>query len=204
MVLAMFQLYSELALFLSAGRSVAGCCGSTEFAIGAPRRSWREIFCGKRGTGTKREETSKKDGNLWKQTAMGPEPPNLVKRLNFCPKNGEHPRKTLDDADIVRDGSLHSSGGHFQSSLAELRARASHFPLEELRPRGQARADDACRHGVPAPLLSARAPQRVRTHPPLRLLGESLACLSLGTVPATAGFRLPCIRRNRGLSKPLR
>jgi hypothetical protein len=95
MGLAMFQLYSELALFLSAGRSVAGCCGSTEFGIDAPRRSWREIFYGKRGTGTEREETGKKerDGSLWKQTATGPEPPNLVKRLSFYPKNGEHPRK---------------------------------------------------------------------------------------------------------------
>jgi hypothetical protein len=46
---------------LSAGRSVAGCCGSTEFGIVAPKRSWREIFCGKRGTGTKREEMGKKE-----------------------------------------------------------------------------------------------------------------------------------------------
>jgi hypothetical protein len=57
----MLQLYGELALFLSAGRSVAGCCGSTEFGIVAPKRSWREIFCGKRGTGTKREEMGKKE-----------------------------------------------------------------------------------------------------------------------------------------------
>jgi len=76
----MFRLSSELALFLSAGRSVAGCCGSTEFGIGAPRRSWCEIFCGKRATGTKREETGKKERNasLRKQTATGPRAgPNL-------------------------------------------------------------------------------------------------------------------------------
>ena len=59
--------------------------------------------------------------------------------------------------------------------------------------------DDACRHRVLAPLLSPRAPQRVRTHPSLRISREPLACLSLGAVPATVRLRLPYARRNRGL-----
>src|SRR5208283_1234227 len=82
--------------------------------------------------------------------------------------------------------------------------KTRHLPLEELRPRGQARADDACCHRVLAPLLFARAPQRVRAHPSLRVSGEPLACLALGAVPATARVQLPYARRNRGLPNFLR
>src|SRR5487761_1023358 len=36
-----------------------GCCGSTELGIVVPRALWREIFCRKRGTGTKKEKREK-------------------------------------------------------------------------------------------------------------------------------------------------
>src|SRR5271170_6423022 len=81
---------------------------------------------------------------------------------------------------------LHPSRGHFQSSLVGLRPGARHLSLEGLRPRRQARQDDTCRHRVLAALLSARAPQRLRSHPPLRIPCQSLARLSLGPIPTTA------------------
>jgi hypothetical protein len=40
-------------------------------------------------------------------------------------------------------------------------------------------------HGVLAALLSARAPQRIRAHPSLRLSRQSLSRFPLGTVPTT-------------------
>jgi hypothetical protein len=99
---------------------------------------------------------------------------------------------------------LHPSGGHFQSSLVGLRARARHLPLEGLRPRWQARPDDPCRHGVLTALLSARAPQRVRTHPSLRIPRESLTRFSLGAVPTTSELHFPWVRRNWNLPNSLR
>jgi len=41
-------------------------------------------------------------------------------------------------------------------------------------------------HGVLTSLLSARAPQRVRTHPSLRIPRQSLSRFPPGTIPATA------------------
>jgi hypothetical protein len=66
-----------------------------------------------------------------------------------------------------------------QSSTAGFRTRARHFSLEELCPRRQTRPDDPRRHGILTALLSARAPQRIRAHPPLRVSGESRALLIL-------------------------
>jgi hypothetical protein len=117
---------------------------------------------------------------------------------------GNTQEKTLDDADIVRDGPLHLPRSHFQSSLVGLRARARQLPLEGLRPRWQARPDDPCRHGVLTALLSARAPQRVRTHPSLRISRESLARFSLGPVPTTSELHFPWVRRNGNLPNSLR
>ncbi len=51
----------------------------------------------------------------------------------------------------------HASRGYFQSSPVGLRPGARNLPLEGLRPRRQARSDDAGCHRVLAPLLSARA-----------------------------------------------
>jgi hypothetical protein len=76
------------------------------------------------------------------------------------------------------------------------RARARHLPLEGLRPRWQARPDDPCRHGVLTALLSARAPQRVRTHPSVRIPRESLTGFSLGAVPTTSELHFPWVRRS--------
>ena len=76
--------------------------------------------------------------------------------------------------------------------------------MEGLRPRWQARPDDRCRHGVLTALLSARAPQRVRTHPSLRISRESLARFSLGAVPTTSELHFPWVRRNRNLPNSLR
>src|SRR6266404_5418177 len=84
-------------------------------------------------------------------------------------------RPRYPSAGVALSGPLHPPCGHFQSSLAGLRARARHFPLEELRPRRQARPDDPSRHGILTALLSARAPQGIRAHPSLRVSGESLA-----------------------------
>src|SRR5260221_2620773 len=78
-------------------------------------------------------------------------------------------------AGVALSGALHPSRGHFKPSLAGLRTRARHFPLEELRPRWKARPDGPCRHGVLTTLLSARAPQRVLAHPSLQVSRESLA-----------------------------
>jgi hypothetical protein len=50
-----------------------GCYGSIESRIVAPRRFWRELFCGKRGIGTKKEKSGKKERNgrdLWKLTPL--------------------------------------------------------------------------------------------------------------------------------------
>ena len=59
--------------------------------------------------------------------------------------------------------------------LLAFEQESRHFPLEELRPRRQTRPDDPCRHGVLTSLLSTRAPQRVRAHPPVWVSGESFA-----------------------------
>jgi len=40
-----------------------GCCRPTVLGIVVPRRSWRDIFCGKLGIGTKKEKSSKKERN---------------------------------------------------------------------------------------------------------------------------------------------
>jgi hypothetical protein len=48
---------------------------------------------------------------------------------------------------------LYPSRGHFQSSLAGIRWRARHLPLEKLCPRWQARSDEARDLRVLAPLL---------------------------------------------------
>src|SRR6202007_1773770 len=101
-------------------------------------------------------------------------------------------------------GALHPSGGHFQSSLAGLRAGTRHLSMEELRPRRQTRQDDPDGHGVLTSLLLARAPQKVRTHPSLRLSGESLSHLQSGAVPATAGPQFPCTHKNWTVQTPLR
>ena len=89
-------------------------------------------------------------------------------------------------AGVALSRSLHPPRGHLQSSLVELRPRARYFSLEGLRPRRQARHDDAGRHRVPAALLSACAPERVRAHPSLRVSRQSLSRLPLGTIPTTA------------------
>ena len=80
---------------------------------------------------------------------------------------------------------LHSRN-KLQSSLVGLRSRACHLLLEGLCPRWQARQDDSCRHGVLAAFLSARAPQRIRAHPSLRVPRQSLSLFPLGTIPTTA------------------
>src|ERR1017187_9680435 len=89
-------------------------------------------------------------------------------------------------AGVALSRPLHPSRGHLQSSLVELRPRARHFPLERLRPRWQARHDDTWRHRVLTTLLSARATERIRAHPSLRVPPQSLAHFPLGTIPTTA------------------
>jgi len=89
-------------------------------------------------------------------------------------------------AGVTLSRPLHPSRGYFQSSLVGLRSRPRHFSLEGLRPRWQTRHDDARGHGVPAALLSARAPQRLRTHPSLWIPRQSLSCFPLGSIPTTA------------------
>src|SRR6266567_2201248 len=89
-------------------------------------------------------------------------------------------------AGIALSRPLHPSRGHLQSSLVGLRAGACHLPLEGLRPRWQARQDDSCGHRVLTALLSARAPQRIRAHPSLRIPRQSLSRFPPGTIPTTA------------------
>lgn len=80
---------------------------------------------------------------------------------------------------------LHPSRGHFQSSFVGLGPRPRQLSVEGLRPRWQARQDDSWRHRVLTALLSARTSQRVRAHPSLRVLGESLSRFPPGTIPTT-------------------
>src|SRR5208337_114176 len=89
-------------------------------------------------------------------------------------------------AGVALSRPLHPSRGHLQSSLVGLRARARHLPLEGLCSWGQARQDDPWRYRVLAAFLSARAPQRFRPHPSLRVPRQSLSRFPLGTIPTTA------------------
>ncbi len=89
-------------------------------------------------------------------------------------------------AGVALSRPLHSSRGHLQSSLVGLRPGARHLSLEGLRPRWQAKQDDSWHHRVLTTLLSARAPQRLRAHPSLRIPRQSLARFSLGTIATTA------------------
>src|SRR5436190_1649414 len=93
-------------------------------------------------------------------------------------------------AGVALSRSLHPSRGHLQSSLVGLRTRARYLPLEGLRPRWQARSDDTGCHRVLAPLLSARATQKLRPHPSLRLSGQSFSSFPFGVGPTTAGLQL--------------
>src|SRR3989475_10918866 len=112
------------------------------------------------------------------KTYAPPAPPRLGRlcqaRLRWSP------------AGVTVSRPLHPSRGHFQSSLVGLRPRERHLLLEGLCPRWQARQDDSCVHGVLAPFLSARAPQRIRAHPSLRVPRQSLSLFPLGTIPTTA------------------
>src|SRR5271170_4399492 len=63
---------------------------------------------------------------------------------------------------------LYPSHGHQQPSPDGLRWTTRQLPLAGLCPRQQAAHHDPRRPGVPAPLLPARAAQRLRAHPPLR------------------------------------
>src|SRR5271155_4436818 len=63
---------------------------------------------------------------------------------------------------------LYPSHGHQQPSPDGLRWTTRQLPLAGLCPRQQAAHHDPRRRAVPAPLLPARAAQRLRAHPPLR------------------------------------
>ncbi len=82
-----------------------------------------------------------------------------------------------------------------------LRPGTHHVPLEGLCSRWQTKHDDAFCHGVLASLLPPRAPQRVRTHPSLRVFCQSRSRFPLGLVPATAGVQFLCARKSRNVQK---
>src|SRR5208337_3764436 len=111
------------------------------------------------------------------ETYAPPAPPRLGR---LC-----QARLRWSHASVTVSRPLHPSRGDFQSSLVGLQPGARYFSLEGLRPRRQARHDDACRHRVPASFLSACAPQRIRAHPSLRVSRQSLSCFPLGSIPTT-------------------
>jgi hypothetical protein len=84
-----------------------GCCGSTELGIVVPRRSWREISLWK--TGDRHRKKKRKAGVSFHgphnhnqlQTCFGQQ--STLGRLNFCPKNGEHPNPTHEKLTKFRE-----------------------------------------------------------------------------------------------------
>src|SRR2546427_276631 len=125
------------------------------------------------------------------KTPAPPAPPRLGR---LC-----QARLRRTHAGVALSRPLHPSRGHFQSSLVGLRPGARPLSLEGLCPRWQARQDDSWHHRVLTTLLSARAPQRLRAHPSLRIPRPSLSRLPLGTIPTTLAAFPP---RFAALPKP--
>src|SRR5262245_12301900 len=67
---------------------------------------------------------------------------------------------------------LYPSRRHLQPSIARIRWRQRHVPLEGLRSRKCATHDERSRRGVYSPVLAARAPEALCPHPTLRLHGQ--------------------------------
>src|SRR5262249_55621008 len=78
---------------------------------------------------------------------------------------------------------LYPSRRHLQPSLARLRWRQRHVPLEGLCARQRATHDDRFRTGVYSPLPAARAPEALCSHPALRLHGQLPARHFVRTLP---------------------
>src|SRR5262249_41000630 len=95
------------------------------------------------------------------------------------------------DAGVTLSRPLYPSRGYFQSSLAGIRWRARHLPLEKLCPRWQAGSDEARDMRVLAPLLPACAAQSVCAHPPLRISRQSFPRFSCFPLPSTATSASP-------------
>src|SRR5271165_6265220 len=107
-------------------------------------------------------------------------------------------------AGVALSRSLHPPRGHFQSSFVDLRSGPGELPLEGLRSRKQTRPNDAGGNRVSTPLLSARASQRLRPHPSLRVSRQSLSRLSPGAMPTTAGLQLLDAARRQIQRSPFR
>ena len=82
---------------------------------------------------------------------------------------------------------LYPSRRHLQSSIARLRWRQRHVPLEGLCSRKRATNDDRFRRGVHSPVPAARAPEGLCPHPALRLHGQLPAIHVVRTLPPAAG-----------------
>src|SRR5262245_51753942 len=67
---------------------------------------------------------------------------------------------------------LYPSCRHLQPSIARIRWRQRHVPLEGLCSRQRATHDDHFRRGVYSPVLAARAPEALCPHPTLWLHGQ--------------------------------
>jgi hypothetical protein len=80
---------------------------------------------------------------------------------------------------------LHPSRRHLQPSIARIRGRQRHVPLEGLRSRKCATHDDPFRTGVYSPVLAARAPEALCPHPTLRLHGQLPAFHFVPTLSST-------------------
>ena len=80
---------------------------------------------------------------------------------------------------------LYPSRRHLQSSIARLRRRQRHVPLEGLCSRKHAAHDDHHRRRVHPPVPAARAPEGLCPHPALRLHGQLPAIHIVRTLPPT-------------------
>ena len=78
------------------------------------------------------------------------------------------------------------------------------FRWKDYAHNGRQGSADADNDGVLAPLLSARAAQRLRPHPSLRVSRQSLSPLSPGAMPTTAGLQLFDTARSQSPRSPFR
>ena len=92
---------------------------------------------------------------------------------------------------------VHPPCGNLKPSARRAYRQHGHVPLARLGSQKQKAPHDPARQRVPSPVPVARAPARIRPHPPLRADGTSPPGCIAPALPAVAGGVRPSRQRSR-------